>query len=330
MSGKHALAKPARWPRLADPLPVFLRILEYYSGILFLTTNRVGAIDDAFRSRLHLTLYYPKLTEKQTVKIWKNNLDRLKTINKDREERKLLPIDFDKRKILKWVELNWEVLQWNGRQIRNAFQTAVALAEFKAKHDAAAAAAAAAEKKKKSSKSGKSVKKSPPPVMDVSHFKLIADASMQFNDYLLATHGEDEDAMAVRDKTRTLAFASKVSLKDVKENNSSSDSSSSESSESEASSESEPEAETEPESEVESETEAAGPAAAEESSGESSEESESEAERKKKKAKKEGKKKAETKAKSSKEEKKEKEGEKAKEKEKEREKEKKKKKSKTK
>jgi len=36
---------------------VFLRILEYYSGILFLTTNRVGTIDEAFKSRIHVSLY---------------------------------------------------------------------------------------------------------------------------------------------------------------------------------------------------------------------------------------------------------------------------------
>jgi len=40
---------------------VFLRILEYYTGILFLTTNRVGTFDEAFRSRIHMWLYYPPL-----------------------------------------------------------------------------------------------------------------------------------------------------------------------------------------------------------------------------------------------------------------------------
>lgn len=37
---------------------VFLRVLEYYNGLLFLTTNRVGTIDEAFKSRIHLSLYY--------------------------------------------------------------------------------------------------------------------------------------------------------------------------------------------------------------------------------------------------------------------------------
>lgn len=36
---------------------VFLRVLEFYSGILFLTTNRVGTMDEAFKSRIHISLY---------------------------------------------------------------------------------------------------------------------------------------------------------------------------------------------------------------------------------------------------------------------------------
>ncbi|CAF9918061.1 MAG: hypothetical protein HETSPECPRED_003648 [Heterodermia speciosa] len=55
---------------------VFLRVLEYYSGILFLTTNRVGAFDQAFRSRIHMSLFYPRLDEDKTIKIWKMNLAR--------------------------------------------------------------------------------------------------------------------------------------------------------------------------------------------------------------------------------------------------------------
>lgn len=79
---------------------VFLRILEYYSGILFLTTNRMGAIDDAFRSRLHMMLYYPQLSKKHTNKIWWNNLRRIKVFNQEREVCGRPPIRFDEAKIL--------------------------------------------------------------------------------------------------------------------------------------------------------------------------------------------------------------------------------------
>ncbi|KAL2214617.1 hypothetical protein CC79DRAFT_1264984 [Sarocladium strictum] len=189
---------------------VFLRILEYYPGILFLTTNRVGAIDDAFRSRLHLTLYYPKLTKEQTRKIWKNNLSRLKLINSVRQEDNQDPIRFDRNKILEWVKLNWKILQWNGRQIRNAFQTAMALAEFHATNDDAAIPPRLS---RKDSKKGQTKG----PLLDVGHFKLIADATLQFNDYLFATHGFDEDELAKRDKMRLSSYETTLKLKDIRQ-----------------------------------------------------------------------------------------------------------------
>src|SRR5262249_30610823 len=37
---------------------IFLRLLEYFQGILFLTTNRVDTFDEAFQSRIHLPLRY--------------------------------------------------------------------------------------------------------------------------------------------------------------------------------------------------------------------------------------------------------------------------------
>lgn len=165
---------------------VFLRILEYYSGILFITTNRVGVIDDAFRSRLHLTLFYPRLDKRQTIKVWRMNLERLKTVNKERAEHGRPKIKYDSEKIIGWVRKHWKTLQWNGRQIRNAFQTAVALAEFKT-----------SVKEKQHSEETPSPK-AKSPVLNLVHFKVIARASIDFNEYLLETHGYDEVTLAKR------------------------------------------------------------------------------------------------------------------------------------
>lgn len=41
---------------------VMLRLMEYHSGILFLTTNRVHNLDPAFGSRITLALRYNHLT----------------------------------------------------------------------------------------------------------------------------------------------------------------------------------------------------------------------------------------------------------------------------
>ncbi|KAF2096574.1 P-loop containing nucleoside triphosphate hydrolase protein [Rhizodiscina lignyota] len=176
---------------------VFLRILEYYSGILFLTTNRVGMIDDAFRSRLHLTLYYPPLGRSQTKKIWRTNFKRLEVINAEREKYDRPRIEFDDKRIIRWADKYFEELKWNGRQIRNAFQTAVALAEFAVKKS----------ERNEESSATKSL------VMSVKDFRTIAEASIQFNEYLLETHGLDEDRTAKRDLIRAnREFKSKVKI----------------------------------------------------------------------------------------------------------------------
>lgn len=49
---------------------VFLRLLDYYPGLLFLTTNRLKVIDPAFASRITLTLHYPDLTPDVRRVIW--------------------------------------------------------------------------------------------------------------------------------------------------------------------------------------------------------------------------------------------------------------------
>ncbi|KAH8722459.1 P-loop containing nucleoside triphosphate hydrolase protein, partial [Phaeosphaeriaceae sp. PMI808] len=51
---------------------VFLRVLEYYEGILILTSNRVGTFDEAFKSRIQLSPHYENLNKAQRQKIWKN------------------------------------------------------------------------------------------------------------------------------------------------------------------------------------------------------------------------------------------------------------------
>ena len=48
---------------------IFLRTLKYYSGILFLAINRIDSFDKAFKSRIHIFLYYPPLSESQTFKV---------------------------------------------------------------------------------------------------------------------------------------------------------------------------------------------------------------------------------------------------------------------
>ncbi|KAI0892764.1 AAA family ATPase [Annulohypoxylon nitens] len=125
---------------------VFLRVLEYYEGILILTSNRVGTFDEAFKSRILLSLHYENLTEGQRTKIWKNFLRRLRDMDEDGDKndpsssifsatepgprkRKfqgdIIGIDFDDVDCY-ITELAKHEL--NGRQIRNVITTARQLA----------------------------------------------------------------------------------------------------------------------------------------------------------------------------------------------------------
>ncbi|KAH6895897.1 P-loop containing nucleoside triphosphate hydrolase protein [Thelonectria olida] len=55
---------------------ILLRVLEYFEGTLFLTTNRAQTIDSAFRSRIHLSLAYPKLSNGALRALWENTIIR--------------------------------------------------------------------------------------------------------------------------------------------------------------------------------------------------------------------------------------------------------------
>ncbi|KAL6904124.1 P-loop containing nucleoside triphosphate hydrolase protein [Trichoderma evansii] len=51
---------------------MFLSKLEYYQGILFLTTNRAASLDHAFQSRVDLLLPYSNLTADARRQLWQN------------------------------------------------------------------------------------------------------------------------------------------------------------------------------------------------------------------------------------------------------------------
>lgn len=91
---------------------IFLRMLEYYEGILFLTTNRAENIDPAFDSRIHVSLAYKNLDEASRRHVWAQFLER--TANTE----KFSDGELDE---LAKAELN-------GRQIKNMLKTAGLLA----------------------------------------------------------------------------------------------------------------------------------------------------------------------------------------------------------
>ncbi|KAF1952993.1 P-loop containing nucleoside triphosphate hydrolase protein [Byssothecium circinans] len=63
---------------------VFLRALEYYSGVLILTTNRVTTLDTAFKSRIHLGIKYHPLSTAARREIWHTFID--KSVDRDKTQ----------------------------------------------------------------------------------------------------------------------------------------------------------------------------------------------------------------------------------------------------
>ncbi|KAJ6576105.1 P-loop containing nucleoside triphosphate hydrolase protein [Mycena vulgaris] len=94
---------------------VFLRQLEYFQGILFLTTNRVKQFDAAFQSRIHLSLRYNDLSRIEKKQLWRAFWEETRTAESAHN------LSVQQLEALSSRNLN-------GRQIKNIVKLAVALA----------------------------------------------------------------------------------------------------------------------------------------------------------------------------------------------------------
>jgi hypothetical protein len=91
---------------------VFLRLLEYHQGTLFLTTNRVRNIDTAFLSRISVALKFSESDHQKREKIWTNLLSSA-SLTGNADASRLAVHDI------------------NGRQIKTAIRLAQTLARSK-------------------------------------------------------------------------------------------------------------------------------------------------------------------------------------------------------
>lgn len=88
---------------------IFLRMLEYFHGIIFLTTNRVATFDEAFESRIHIGIRYGELDIKARKSVWKLFINKVRALpNVDVAE--ITEEDYSRLS-------NFAV---NGRQVQNA------------------------------------------------------------------------------------------------------------------------------------------------------------------------------------------------------------------
>lgn len=109
---------------------VMLRLLEYYSGCLFLSSNRdANSIDAAIASRITVMLSYPPLDIDGRAKVWRNLIELVPPLPKDLKTN-------NPRKVSKYrTDFTGEEYQnlasgytLNGRQIKNAIVLARSLA----------------------------------------------------------------------------------------------------------------------------------------------------------------------------------------------------------
>lgn len=150
----------------------FLRRMEYFTGLLFLTTNRVGQIDDAFVSRVHIAIGYTTLNGEDRKKIWNGFFQKL--IRERAGKIQISPAA--KSWVLEMAESG--KAQLNGRDIRNALQTAITLAEAEAEEDPDYAA------------SNMTI------IVDLPHFQRVLDISYKFHEYVKSIRREDEKKRA--------------------------------------------------------------------------------------------------------------------------------------
>ena len=94
----------------------FLRQLEYYQGILILTTNRKEHIDEAFKSRVHFCHHYEGLDKDARMSIWQKFLQKA-------EANPSVKVSIDKKG---YDDLS--LMPLNGRQIKNAMKMAQSMA----------------------------------------------------------------------------------------------------------------------------------------------------------------------------------------------------------
>lgn len=92
---------------------IFLRMLEYHQGVLFLTTNRIACLDEAFCSRISVSIHYRELDLPTRRQIWINFL----SLALHREDVSAV-VDIE-------TLMNFDL---NGRQIRSCVRLGQALA----------------------------------------------------------------------------------------------------------------------------------------------------------------------------------------------------------
>lgn len=153
----------------------------------------MGIIDEAFKSRIHMCLYYPPLTREQYTRIFDVNLERVIEIGKANSEAGEPMLNVDEVSIRKWAETHYDttpeyVGRWNGRQIRNAFQIGASLAYY--------------DLLEKKLDDKDRVYNSQRGWLNSSQFEAMAVATKKFDEYMIGARKGSDDFIARKERTR--------------------------------------------------------------------------------------------------------------------------------
>jgi SpoVK/Ycf46/Vps4 family AAA+-type ATPase len=155
---------------------IFLRTMEYYKGVLFLTTNRPGHIDDSFISRITCPIKYDALTDEAKKKMAQKFVKKF-------EETGTISVEMRAKQ---YLQQNCQDL--NGRQIRNVLQNAVASAEISQRSQ---------RRYEAPHGYGSGRGKDGPVVVKMHHVKAVVERQTGFREYLDNLRGKDEAARAM-------------------------------------------------------------------------------------------------------------------------------------
>lgn len=107
-----------------DAVSSFCRALDNFRGTLILTARNADFANQELLSRIHISLHFPTFDQDSTMQVWQKNIDRIRTnclADVSNEVEKAI-LAFAKSEYVKGR-------RWDGRQIRNCFQTAISLAQ---------------------------------------------------------------------------------------------------------------------------------------------------------------------------------------------------------
>lgn len=160
-----------------------------------MTTNRVGHIDDAFISRIQVSIRYRALSPDQQAQLWDKFFDKLRgdqrefgTKQQTNGRRAKIKVPEDDREEVVTAFRRGKYRRMNGRDIRNALQTAITLAEFD------------------SFQLGPENGMPGTVIVEWKHFKSVLKMTEDFRSYVDSVRHQDEESRAQSRKDRVNEF----------------------------------------------------------------------------------------------------------------------------